>query len=200
MGLRHAVLTSVTRDDLTDGGATHWAAVIRTVRAECPETTVEALIPDFEGNAHLVDVVLEAQPDIVAHNLETVARLTPEVRSRARYGTSLAVLKHISSRGIVSKSSLMLGLGETTNEVLQALDDLHAAGVSIVTLGQYLRPTLAHTPVAEYVTPEMFEFYKQEALARGFSHVASGPLVRSSYKAEDGASRTVALASHNEAN
>jgi lipoic acid synthetase len=184
MGLNHAVITSVTRDDLPDGGAAHWAAVVRAVRAENPNTTIEVLIPDFGGDLALVDTLLEARPDITGHNLETVSRLTPAVRSKAKYGVSLEVLRHIASQGAVAKSGLMVGLGETPGEVLAALDDLRSAGVSIVTLGQYLRPTMAHMPVAEYVTPEMFEFYRQEAIARGFSHVASGPLVRSSYMAE----------------
>jgi lipoic acid synthetase len=185
MGLRHAVITSVTRDDLTDGGAAHWAKVVRAVKEECPDVTVEVLIPDFGGDTSLVDLVLEARPDIVAHNMETVERLTPTIRSRASYKVSLKVLQHISSRCFVSKSGLMVGLGEAPDEIFNTMDDLRACGVSILTLGQYLRPTLAHTPVVEYVTPEMFEFYKQEALARGFSHVASGPLVRSSYKAHE---------------
>jgi lipoic acid synthetase len=185
MGLRHAVITSVTRDDLPDGGAAHWAGVVRMVKRENPDTTVEVLLPDFGGDTALVDVVLEARPDIVAHNVETVARLTPGIRSRACYDVSLKVLRHISSRCFVSKSSLMVGLGEAPDEILTALDDMRTAGVRIVTLGQYLRPTLAHTPVVEYVTPEMFEFYKAEALARGFTHVMSGPLVRSSYKAHE---------------
>ncbi len=184
MGLRHAVITSVTRDDLPDGGAAHWAQVVSAVRAENPNTTVEVLIPDFGGDPSLLEIVLASRPDIVGHNIETVARLTPSVRSRARYGVSLGVLRETASRGHVAKSGLMVGLGETIDEVLGALDDLREAGVSIVTLGQYLRPTMGHLPVAEYVTPEMFEFYRQEALARGFSHVASGPLVRSSYMAE----------------
>jgi lipoic acid synthetase len=154
------------------------------VREACPGTTIEVLIPDFGGRTDLLDVVLQARPDITGHNIETVARLTPSVRSRARYGVSLDVLRHIAARGFVAKSGLMVGLGETPEEVLGALDDLREAGVSIVTLGQYLRPTMAHMPVAEYITPEMFEFYRQEALARGFSYVASGPLVRSSYMAE----------------
>ncbi|MDR1671758.1 MAG: lipoyl synthase [Alistipes sp.] len=189
MGLRHAVVTSVTRDDLSDGGAAHWAEVIRAVRETNPTATVEVLIPDFGGDEALIDTVLEVGPHIVAHNLETVERLTPAVRSRASYAVSIKVLRHISSRCFVAKSGLMVGLGETPDEIFRAFDDLRAAGVAIVTLGQYLRPTLRHLPVAEYVTPEMFEFYKQEALARGFSHVASGPLVRSSYKAHEGANR-----------
>jgi lipoic acid synthetase len=194
MGLRHAVITSVTRDDLPDGGAAHWARVVEAVREANPETTIELLIPDFRGDTALLDIVLAARPDITGHNIETVARLTPEVRSRAEYGVSLDVLRYIASQGRgggeakmranVAKSGIMVGLGETREEVLQALDDLRDAGVSIVTIGQYLRPTLKHMPVAEYVTPATFEFYRQEALARGFSYVASGPLVRSSYLAE----------------
>jgi lipoic acid synthetase len=189
MGLRHAVITSVTRDDLPDGGAAHWARVIEATREASPATTIEILIPDFGGRAGLLDVVLAAHPDIAAHNVETVRRLTPQVRSRAEYRVSLDVLRGIASRGFVTKSGLMVGLGETPDEVLTTLDDLRASGVSIVTLGQYLRPTMAHTPVVEYVTPSMFEFYKEQALARGFSHVASGPLVRSSYMADMAAGR-----------
>jgi lipoic acid synthetase len=185
MGLRHAVITSVTRDDLSDGGAVHWAKVVEAVRAANPQTTIEVLIPDLDGRGELLDIILAARPHITGHNIETVERLTPEVRSRARYRTSLETLAHISSDGrSVAKSGIMVGLGETTDEVLQAMDDLRQAGVEIITLGQYLRPTRAHRPVAEYVTPEKFEFYRQQALARGFAHVASGPLVRSSYMAE----------------
>ncbi|MDR2882528.1 MAG: lipoyl synthase [Alistipes sp.] len=184
IGLKHAVITSVTRDDLPDGGAAHWADVIRAVKQECPGTTIEVLIPDFEGRMALVDVVMEAAPDIIGHNLETVSRLTPAVRSRARHDVSLDVLGHIAAHGGVAKSGLMVGLGENEDEVLGAMDDLRRVGVSILALGQYLQPTLAHLPVAEYVAPEMFDFYKQEALARGFAHVTSGPLVRSSYMAE----------------
>ncbi len=182
MELRHAVLTSVTRDDLHDGGATHWAATIEAVRAANPETTIEILIPDFDEER--LDIVLAARPDIVGHNIETVERLTPNVRSRAKYRTSLQTLSDIAGRGFRAKSGLMVGMGETQDEVLQALDDLREAGVSIVTLGQYLQPTAEHLPVTEYVTPERFEWYKNEALARGFDYVASGPLVRSSYMAE----------------
>jgi lipoic acid synthetase len=182
MGLRHAVITSVTRDDLPDGGAAHWAAVVDAVRAENPQTTIELLIPDFD--AERIETVLASRPDIVGHNVETVERLTPQVRSRAKYRTSLETLREISSRGFVAKSGLMAGMGETESEVLQTLDDLRGAGVRIVTIGQYLRPTMGHLPVAEYVTPERFEHYRTEALARGFDYVASAPLVRSSYLAE----------------
>jgi lipoic acid synthetase len=217
MGLKHVVVTSVTRDDLPDGGAAHWARVIEAVRAENPHTTIEVLIPDFWGRAELLDVVLAARPDIVGHNVETVERITPAVRSRATYGGSLGVLRYIATQrefefagqtrqhdaggggglkldsalarrraavGHVTKSGLMVGLGERPDEVLQALDDLREAGVKVVTLGQYLQPTRGHVAVAEYVTPSMFEFYREQAVARGFIHVASGPLVRSSYMAE----------------
>jgi lipoic acid synthetase len=185
MELKHAVITSVTRDDLADGGAAHWARVIEATGAANPHTTIEVLIPDMDGKGELLDVILAARPDITGHNIETVERLTPEIRSRARYRTSLKTLAHIASSGhSVAKSGIMVGLGETENEVLAAMDDLRGAGVDILTLGQYLRPTRAHRPVAEYVTPEKFEFYKQQALSRGFSYVASGPLVRSSYMAE----------------
>lgn len=184
MGLKHAVITSVTRDDLPDGGAVHWAAVVEAVREVNPQTTIELLIPDMDAVAAHLDIVIASRPDIIGHNIETVERLTPEVRSRARYRTSLETIRYIASQGMVAKSGIMVGMGETEEEVLQTLDDLCEAGCRIVTLGQYLRPTLVHWPVAEYVTPEKFEKYKQEALARGFSYVASAPLVRSSYMAE----------------
>jgi lipoic acid synthetase len=185
MELRHTVITSVTRDDLPDRGAAHWARVIEAVRAANPQTTIEVLIPDMDGRGDLLDIVLAAHPHITGHNIETVERLTPGVRSRARYRTSLQTLAHISADGrSVAKSGIMVGLGETESEVLAAMDDLRQAGVEIITLGQYLRPTRAHRPVTEYVTPDKFEFYRQQALARGFAHVASGPLVRSSYMAE----------------
>ncbi len=184
MGLRHAVITSVTRDDLPDGGAAHWAAVVEAVREVNPHTTIELLIPDLDAVAEHLDIVIASRPDIIGHNIETVERLTSEVRSRARYRTSLETIRYIASRGMVAKSGIMVGMGETEEEVLQTLDDLRGAGCRIVTLGQYLRPTLRHWPVAEYVAPEKFEKYKQEALARGFGYVASAPLVRSSYMAE----------------
>lgn len=184
MGLRHCVLTSVDRDDLPDGGAAHWAESVREVRQTNPQTTIEVLIPDFDGKAELLDKVLEAAPDIVGHNIETVERLTPQVRSRARYQVSLAVLRYLSEQGATTKSGLMLGLGESQEEVLATMEDLLGAGCRILTIGQYLRPTLRHLPVAEYVTPEMFAWYKEEALRRGFTYVESGPMVRSSYMAE----------------
>lgn len=184
MGLKHAVITSVTRDDMPDGGAAHWAAVVRAIRAKNPETTIELLIPDLWARPELIDIVLESEPDITGHNIETVERLTPQVRSRAEYGVSLRTLAHIASRGSVAKSGIMVGLGESDDEVLRTLDDLRGAGCSIVTIGQYLQPTLKHWPVEEYVDPEKFEWYKRQALDRGFAFVASAPLVRSSYMAE----------------
>lgn len=183
MGLKHVVITSVDRDDLTDGGARHWGSVIKAVRLLNPSTTIEVLIPDFGPDR--LDVVLEAKPQITGHNIECVERLTPLTRSRARYSTSLETLRYIASHGGVAKSGLMLGLGESEEEVLRTLDDLADTGCRIVTLGQYLRPTLAHLPVEEYVTPEKFKWYGEAARERGFSYVASGPLVRSSYMAEE---------------
>ena len=185
MGLRHVVVTSVTRDDLADGGAHHWAAVVEAIRQENPDATIELLIPDLDGRADLIDIVVASKPDIIGHNIETVERLTPEVRSRAKYRTSLQTLKIISSRGVVSKSGLMVGLGESDEEVLQTLGDLREAGVEIVTLGQYLRPSLEHYPVAAYITPEKFEWYRLQALEMGFSYCASAPMVRSSYLADE---------------
>lgn len=185
MALRHVVITSVTRDDLADGGAEIWAATVRAIRRENPQTTIELLIPDFDAKPELIDVVLASKPDIVGHNIETTEALTPQVRSRAKYRTSLDTLRYISSQGAVAKSGLMVGLGESEQEVLQTLRDLHEVGVGIVTIGQYLRPSLAHYPVAEYVTPERFEHYKQQALAIGFAYCASAPMVRSSYLADE---------------
>ena len=184
MGLRHAVLTSVTRDDLADGGAEHWRRVVEAVKAINHTTTVEVLIPDFEAKPELIDILLASKPDIVGHNIETVERLTPSVRSRAKYRTSLATISHIAESGAVAKSGLMVGLGETDEEVLQTLRDLREAGCRIVTIGQYLRPTLKHLPVERYVTPAKFAEYAREARQMGFEFVASGPLVRSSYLAE----------------
>lgn len=174
MGLKHCVITSVDRDDLPRRGASHWAASVRSVRESNPDTTIEVLIPDFDGKEELIDIVLASAPDIVGHNIETVERLTPQVRSRAKYGVSLNVLKHIAGRGATAKSGLMLGLGESEAEVLATMDDLLENGCRILTIGQYLRPTLKHLPVAQYVTPEKFAWYKEEALRRGFTYVESG--------------------------
>lgn len=184
MGLRHAVITSVDRDDLADAGAEHWQKVVGAIKTINPNTTVEVLLPDFDGKRELIEVALATRPHIVGHNLETVERITPLVRSRAKYRTSLEALRIMSESGIPTKSGIMLGLGETHEEVLQALRDLREAGVEIVTLGQYLRPTAKHYPVDRYVTPEEFDTFKEEALAMGFKYVASAPLVRSSYLAD----------------
>lgn len=185
MGLRYAVITSVTRDDLPDGGAAHWAATVEAIRRRNPDTVIELLIPDLDARPELLDTVLASAPDIVGHNIETVERLTPALRSRARYRTSLETLRYLGERGAVTKSGMMVGLGESDEEVLRTLADLCGAGVGIVTLGQYLRPTLEHYPVAAYVAPEKFEQYRRQALEMGFSYCASAPLVRSSYRAEE---------------
>ncbi len=185
MGLRHVVVTSVTRDDLTDGGARHWAAVVEAIRRQNPDATIELLIPDLDARADLIEIVAASKADIIGHNIETVERLTPLVRSRAKYRTSLRTLEIISKQmGAVSKSGLMVGLGESDDEVLQTLRDLRDVGVEIVTLGQYLRPSLEHYPVAAYITPEKFEWYRLQALEMGFSYCASAPMVRSSYLAD----------------
>ncbi len=185
MKLKYAVITSVTRDDLPDGGAQHWAATVEAVRSQNPDTAIEILIPDLDARPDLLDIVAASHPDIIGHNIETVERLTPVVRSRAKYRTSLETLRYLSSQGVATKSGIMVGLGESDDEILQTLRDLRDAGVKIVTLGQYLRPTLDHYPVASYITPEKFEWYRQQALEMGFSYCASAPLVRSSYLAEE---------------
>ena len=184
MGLKHAVITSVDRDDLPDAGAEHWRRVIEAVKATNPDTTIEVLLPDFDGKEELMDVVIAAKPHILGHNLETIRRITPLVRSKAKYDTSLKTLAYFAASGIPTKSGLMVGLGESHEEVLEALADLRKAGVEIVTLGQYLRPTAKHYPVDKYVTPEEFDLFKQEGLEMGFKYVASAPLVRSSYLAD----------------
>ena len=184
MGLRHVVVTSVTRDDLPDGGAQHWAATVEAIRRKNPDATIELLIPDLDARADLREIVAASKPDIIGHNIETVERLTPLVRARAKYRTSMRALEIISASGAVSKSGLMVGLGESDDEVLQTLRDLRDVGVEIVTLGQYLRPSLEHYPVAAYITPEKFEWYRLQALEMGFSYCASAPMVRSSYLAD----------------
>lgn len=184
MKLSHAVVTSVDRDDLPDLGAAHWAQTIREIRRLNPETTLEVLIPDFQGRGELVEQVIEARPDIISHNMETVRRLSPLVRSAARYDTSLDVIRQIAASGITAKSGIMVGLGETPAEVEEVMDDLRAAGCQIMTIGQYLQPSHRHYPVAEYVTPAQFKRYEETGLAKGFTQVESGPLVRSSYHAE----------------
>lgn len=187
MKLSHAVITSVDRDDLPDLGSAHWAQTIREIRRLNPQTTIEVLIPDFQGRHELVEQVIAAQPDIIAHNMETVRRISPLVRSAARYGTSLAVLSQIARSGITAKSGIMVGLGETVQEVEELMDDLRQVGCQVMTIGQYLQPSHRHYPVAEYVTPAQFEAYRQKALEKGFAQVESGPLVRSSYHAEKSA-------------
>jgi len=187
MGLRYVVLTSVDRDDLPDGGARHYADCIRAIKARCPNTAVEALTPDFAGNLADVATVVDSGLDVFAQNLETVERLTHRVRdARAGYGQTLAVLAFAKRHKptVLTKSSLMVGLGETESEILATLDDLKKAGVDIVTFGQYLRPTVNHLPVERYVTPAEFDRYRQAGLERGFLEVVAGPLVRSSYRAD----------------
>ncbi len=184
MHLKHCVITSVDRDDLPDGGSTHWVETIRRIKEVNPGVTIETLIPDFRGNTEDIDRVIDAGPEVISHNIETVRRLTPLIRSVAKYEVSLAVLRHIASRGIPAKSGIMLGLGETGAEVTEALHDLFATGCKIVTIGQYLAPSLNHMPVVEYVTPEKFEEYRKKGLEIGFEYVESSPLVRSSFHAE----------------
>ncbi|MBQ7855848.1 MAG: lipoyl synthase [Alistipes sp.] len=185
MGLRHVVVTSVTRDDLPDRGAAHWAATVEAIRAKNSSATIELLISDLDANPALLDVVIASKPDIIGHNIETVSRLTPLVRTRATYANSLATLRYMASRGVTVKSGLMVGLGESETEVVQTLHDLYDAGVRLVTIGQYLQPTQEHVPVAEYVTPETFEKYRLKAVEIGFDFCASAPLVRSSYLADE---------------
>ena len=185
MGLRHVVVTSVTRDDLPDGGAAHFAATIREIRSRIPGAAVEVLIPDFQGDPAALAAVLAAQPDILNHNLETVARLQPVVRPQADYARSLAVLRRAADAGARTKSGLMLGMGETAAEIRAALRDLRAAGVTLLTLGQYLAPSAAHHPVARFVPPAEFDGWRAEALALGFATVAAAPHVRSSYHADE---------------
>ncbi len=184
MNVKHCVITSVDRDDLKDGGSIIWAETIRAIRAKSPQTTLETLLPDFKGQWDNLARVLEEAPEVVSHNLETVRRLTKEVRIQAKYDRSLECLKHISEAGLRTKSGIMLGLGETEDEVLESMDDLVANGVHILTLGQYLQPTRKHHQVIEYIHPDQFAKYKEIGMQRGFRVVESGPMVRSSYHAE----------------
>lgn len=184
MGVKHCVITSVDRDDLEDGGAEIWAQTIAAIRKLNPETTMETLIPDFRGDWENLNILIAAKPEIVSHNLETVRRLTKQVRIQAKYDRSLEVLKRLSDAGIKTKSGVMLGLGETETEIYETIDDLVAVGTQILTLGQYLQPTPKHLPVQSFISPEDFAKYKQVALSKGFKYVESGPLVRSSYHAE----------------
>lgn len=184
MSLKHAVITSVDRDDLPDLGAEHWVETITRVREVNPNTSIEVLVPDFQGRTELIDWVCNTKPDIISHNIETVERLTPQVRSVAKYRMSLDVLKRFSEHGLKTKTGLMLGLGETIEEVLQLFDDLLAVNCKIITIGQYLQPSRKHFPVVEYIHPDKFKELKDMALEKGFTHVESGPLVRSSYHAK----------------
>ena len=187
LGLKHVVITAVARDDLADGGADHFGKTIEAIRALDPKIVIEVLVPDFNGKEAPLRRVLEAAPDVFNHNLETVERLTPLVRSRAKYQLSLDFLKRAGELrpDIMTKSGIMLGLGETELELFQSMDDLREAGVRVLTLGQYLRPTPQHLPVVEYIRPETFDHYGEIARNKGFEFVASGPLVRSSYHAAD---------------
>ena len=184
--LRYAVITSVDRDDLPDYGAAHWIKTIEEIRRLNPDTKIELLIPDFMGKADLIRQVMATHPHVAGHNMETVRRLTPSVRSVARYERSLEVLREIANCGITAKTGFMLGLGETHGEILETMDDILSTGCQRLTLGQYLQPTAEHLPVKAYITPEMFAEYKRIALEKGFKHVVSGPLVRSSYHAAEG--------------
>jgi len=185
MGVKHCVITSVDRDDLDDQGAGIWAETIREVKRVNPETRIEVLIPDFRGNEALIQQVIDAGPDVISHNVETVERLTPFVRFASKYRRSIDVLSYVAQNFRVAKSGIMLGLGETHEEVLQTMDDLLEAGCKVMTIGQYLAPTPKHMPVVEYITPERFNEYAKIGRLKGFKFVESSPLVRSSYRAEE---------------
>lgn len=184
MNVKHCVITSVDRDDLKDGGSAIWAETIKAVRRVSPGTTMETLIPDFQGKMENLQNIINVRPDIVSHNLETVRRLTKEVRIQAKYDRSLWVIRRLHEAGLKTKSGIMLGLGETVEELYQAMDDLRAAGCDVLTLGQYLQPTPKHLPVKEFIHPDAFARHKEAGLLKGFRFVESGPLVRSSYHAE----------------
>jgi lipoyl synthase len=185
MGVKHCVITSVDRDDLDDQGAEIWARTITEVKRVNPDTRIEVLIPDFRGKTELIQQVIDAGPDVISHNLETVERLTPFVRFASKYRRSLDVVRYVSQNYRIAKSGIMLGLGETPEEVLQSMDDLLEAGCKVMTIGQYLAPTATHMPVVEYITPEQFAEYRRIGLGKGFKFVESSPLVRSSYRAEE---------------
>jgi lipoic acid synthetase len=185
MRLKHCVITSVDRDDLPDGGAAFWADAIKRVKQINPDTTIETLIPDFEGKSENIQKILDAGPEVISHNIETVRRLTPVIRTKARYDTSLDVLRYISGRGKVAKSGFMLGLGESEKEILQTINDIHETGCSVLTIGQYLQPGPGYMGPVDYITPEKFEKYRILSLEKGFSFVESSPLVRSSFHAEN---------------
>ena len=182
--LKHVVITSVDRDDLPDYGAQHWTQMTKALKSECPGVTMELLVPDFQGKTFLLDSIIEEKPNVISHNLETVRRLTPALRSVATYDTSLKVIKYISEHKIRSKSGIMLGLGETREEILRTMDDLLEAGCEVMTIGQYLQPSRQHYQVKEYIHPDIFEEYRIIGKEKGFRHIESHPLVRSSYHAE----------------
>ena len=182
--LRHVVITSVDRDDLNDFGSGHWTKMACRLKEECPDVTMELLVPDFKGKTELLDSIIDIRPEVISHNLETVRRLTPEVRSVATYDTSLKVIKYIAGKGIRAKSGIMLGLGETRDEILETMDDLLEVGCQVMTIGQYLQPSKKHYPVKEYIHPDIFAEYKIIGKEKGFRHIESHPLVRSSYHAE----------------
>ena len=184
MNVKHAVITSVDRDELKDGGSEIWAATVRAIRRQSPGTTLETLIPDFAGKWENLQLIIDVAPEVVSHNLETVRRLTKGVRRQAKYDRSLEVLERLGKANIRTKSGLMLGLGETKEEVIESMDDLRNVGVNVLTLGQYLQPTPKHLPVVEFIHPDLFDEYKDIALSKGFMYVESSPLVRSSYHAE----------------
>ncbi|WP_347174632.1 lipoyl synthase [Polaribacter uvawellassae] len=188
MSIKHAVLTSVDRDDLKDGGSIIWAETVNAVRRANPGTTLETLIPDFQGNEKQIDRIIKVAPEVVSHNMETVKRLTREVRIQAKYERSLGVLKYLKENGMRTKSGIMLGLGETEEEVIQTMKDLRNVGLDIITIGQYLQPSKKHLPVKEFITPDQFKKYETLGLEMGFMYVESGALVRSSYKAHKHAS------------
>jgi lipoyl synthase len=185
MRLKHCVITSVDRDDIPDGGSSFWAEAIRCVKVVNPDTTIETLIPDFDGKHEAIQKIIDAEPDVISHNIETVKRLTPIIRTKAKYERSLDVIKYISGKGKRAKSGFMLGLGETEEEVIQTIKSLHVSGCQILTIGQYLQPGLDYMEVVKYITPEKFEEYRIFALGMGFSFVESSPLVRSSFHAEN---------------
>jgi len=182
--LKHAVITSVARDDVDDGGARHWAETIRTVKKLNPGLTMEVLIPDFRNNRSALDMIISSGPEVISHNLETVKRLSPKIRRVATYETSLDVLRHISRSGIITKTGIMLGFGETYDEVIECMSEARAAGATVFTIGQYLQPGPHFLPVVDYIKPGVFKSLREEGLKSGFDFVESGPLVRSSYHAE----------------
>ena len=184
MGVKHAVITSVDRDDLEDGGVSIWVETINEIRKQNPKTTMETLIPDFKGRLKDIQPIIDVAPEVVSHNMETVRRLTKKVRIQAKYDRSLDTLRFLNEGGVKTKSGIMLGLGETEEEIIETMHDLRSVGVSVLTIGQYLQPSKKHLSVVEFITPEQFAKYKEIGLSLGFKHVESSPLVRSSYHAE----------------